>query len=184
MSVVADGAYGTTENLELAEEMGINLIPTNLPGKPTDEFYKDFIIDQEENIILCPYNKEPDKTSYDERTDRYYFSYKKQTCQGCPYSGQCPLTKGKRTKRGYVSLAQIRRAETQACLKDKEIKFFSYFRNGVEALCSQMRNTFKVDKIPHYGKVRVRQAVGFKAIAYNVKSFFRFMKKQPEPLQA
>ena len=61
-TLITDGAYGSIENLELAEKNNIELVTTALIGKTPDVVQADFKIDEaNEEITQCPMGEKPYK---------------------------------------------------------------------------------------------------------------------------
>ncbi len=61
-------------------------------------------------------------------------------------SETCPLTSHKRVFSGKISRKQINRARTQRMMETEEFKKFYRFRNGVEAIPSQLRRVQRIDE--------------------------------------
>ncbi|MGF7400972.1 DDE transposase, partial [Thermoanaerobacterium thermosaccharolyticum] len=55
ITIIADGAYSSTENIELADKNNIELITTALIGKLPEEIQSEFELDETTHeIIKCP----------------------------------------------------------------------------------------------------------------------------------
>lgn len=68
-TLIADGAYANTENVDLAAENNIELVTTALLGKTPDIIQASFQIDSSKRqVIKCPAGYKPYKTSYYEET--------------------------------------------------------------------------------------------------------------------
>ena len=64
-TVVADGAYSGKENHDLAAEKNIQLVNTDLSGKPVDSILAEFVFNEEGTKVLrCPAGYEPKSCSY------------------------------------------------------------------------------------------------------------------------
>lgn len=88
--LIADGAYGSLENVELATENNINLITTALIGKTPEIVLSEFELDEATHeVIKCPLGNTPYKTSYYENTGLYRASFNKKTCEHCPLREKC-----------------------------------------------------------------------------------------------
>lgn len=180
--LIADGAYGSDENFTMAEENGIELVTTALTGKDTPDLYADFEIvkEQEEIQIRCPNGLYPSRFSYDPKSDSWSVSYMIRTCQNCPFSEDCPLIKRKNVRSGKVSEKQISRAKMQRELHTDKMKELTHFRNGVEAVPSQLRRKQKIDTIPVRGRVRKKIWYLMDLTAINVRRIIRFERKKAQ----
>jgi len=89
-TLIADGAYASVENVELAANNNIDLVTTALLGKSPDVLQADFQIDSDKREVMqCPAGNKPYKTSYYEKTGMYRASFNKKTCDNCPHREQC-----------------------------------------------------------------------------------------------
>ena len=89
-TLITDGAYGSTTNVELAAKNNINLVTTALIGKAPEIIQSEFEINETTNkVVRCPSGKTPYKTSYYEKTGIYRASFNKKSCEHCPLREQC-----------------------------------------------------------------------------------------------
>ena len=83
-TLLADGAYASTDNTELASKNNIELITTALIGKSPDMVQAEFELDtQNKEVIKCPAGYSPYKTRYYEATGMYRASFNKKPCLSC-----------------------------------------------------------------------------------------------------
>lgn len=84
--MVADGAYGSEENVAKAAEHGIKLITTNFTGRKPADIFAEFIFSEDgHELIECINHKKPFYTHYDEHNDICNAHFKKCDCESCPY---------------------------------------------------------------------------------------------------
>lgn len=180
--LVADGAYGSDENFSKAKENGIELVTTALTGKDTPDLFADFEIteDQERIQIRCPNGLYPSRCSYDPKSDSWSVSYIAKRCENCPLQSSCPLSRRKNVRSGKVSRKKINRARMQRDLQSDRLKKLTRFRNGVEAVPSQLRRKQKIDSIPVMGRVRKKIWYLMDLMAINVRRIIRFEKQRSE----
>lgn len=180
--LVADGAYGSDENFSKAKENGIELVTTALTGKDTPDLFADFEIteDQERIQIRCPNGLYPSRCSYDPKSDSWSVSYIAKRCKNCPLQSSCPLSRRKNVRSGKVSRKKINRARMQRELQSDRLKKLTRFRNGVEAVPSQLRRKQKIDSIPVMGRVRKKIWYLMDLMAINVRRIIRFEKQRSE----
>lgn len=181
--IVTDGAYASVENTRLAEENGIEHIPTNLTGRKTDDFCADFVFNEAGTEILeCPNKVKPEKCTYNSKTEQCRANFKKSACENCPYREKCHPIEQKKTNVKILSVKSNLRAKAKRKQKGDSFKDYCHFRNGSEAVPSTMRYKYKVDRMPVRGLVRTRQLFGFKIAALATSKFLHFKKRRKSPL--
>jgi hypothetical protein len=166
--IITDGAYGSSENLELAEKKGVKLAATTLVGGTEDNFEAQFEIDEESNtIIRCPAGFAPQDSTYNEKKDMYRAHYDKETCENCPHCDRCPgIFLKKRALIRFSKTARIR-AQYFDKINTEEYKQYARLRNGVEGVPSVLRRRYGVDRMPVRGLLRSKIWIGFKIGAMN-----------------
>jgi len=180
LDVIIDGGFFSQERGEKASEFGINLIPSELVGRKSDEKmlrYTEFVIDEEKHIIVnCANLETPVETSYNEITNVYFARYSKEQCENCPYSSSCPTKKQKKsnvvtfTEKKYMIDLQRDKMKT-----DEYIELTNK-RAAVEGLPSVLRRRYKVDRMPVRGLIRSKLWFAFKIAAYNVKKLLKCLE--------
>jgi len=174
--LVADGAYGSEKNVELAKECGINLITTNFTGVKPAEVFAEFKFNEAGTELLeCINGKHPYHTRYDGKNDRCDAHFSLSDCQSCPYKEQCKPRMRKSYALVELSWKAVHRAKLLRYRETDEFKELAHFRNGVEAIPSVLRRKYKVDKIPSHGKKQTRFHFGFKIAALNFHKLLNYM---------
>ena len=169
-TLIADGAYASVENVELAANNNIDLVTTALLGKSPDVLQADFQIDSDKREVMqCPAGNKPYKTSYYEKTGMYRASFNKKTCDNCPHREQCGAKLQKKSAFVMISENMVQRAAYLKKLSSEEYRALSKKRNGVEGLPSVLRRRYNVDYMPVRGLVRSKIWFSFKIGAINVK---------------
>lgn len=169
-TLIADGAYASVENMELATNNNIELVTTALLGKSPDVIQADFVIDTgTREVIECPAGHKPYKTRYYEETGLYRASFSKEKCESCPHREACGAKLLKKSAYVTVSEKTIQRASYLKKLSSEEYHSLSKKRNGVEGLPSVLRRRYGVDHMPVRGLVRSKIWFSFKIGAINVK---------------
>lgn len=169
-TLLADGAYASVENMELATNNNIELVTTALLGKSPDVIQADFVIDTgTREVIKCPAGHKPYKTRYYEETGLYRASFSKKKCETCAYRERCGAILLKKSAYVTVSEKTIQRASYLKKLSTEEYHSLSKKRNGVEGLPSVLRRRYGVDHMPVRGLVRSKIWFSFKIGAINVK---------------
>jgi len=90
--MIADGAYSGTENSCHAKEKNVELITTALTGRQPDTIMAEFelSIDGKE-VIHCPMNHQPIKSSYYDSTEMCRAVFHKESCKICPNRSRCKV---------------------------------------------------------------------------------------------
>jgi hypothetical protein len=173
-TLLADGAYASVENVELAASNNIDLVTTALLGKSPDVVQSDFQLDTvKKEVIKCPAGNKPYKTSYYEKTGIYRASFNKKTCEHCPLREQCGAKLQKKSSYVMVTENMVQRAAYLKKLSSDEYISLSKKRNGVEGLPSVLRRRYNVDHMPIRGLVRSKIWFSFKVGAINVKRLLK-----------
>ena len=169
-TLLADGAYASTDNHEQATQNNIELVTTALIGKIPNPVQGDFIIDADPHeVIQCPAGNKPYKSRYYEKTGMYRASFNKKTCEQCPFNDQCGVKFQKKSACVMISEKMVQRASYLKKLSTEEYRTLSQKRNGVEGMPSVLRRRYHVDHIPVRGLVRTKIWFGFKIGAINAK---------------
>ena len=168
--LVADGAYASTENTNLAEANNIDLVTTSLLGKAPDEVQAHFKLDTENHKILeCPAGRKPYKTRYYQSTGTYRASFTLKDCQDCPLRNNCGMKPQKKSNYVMITEKTVQRATYLQKYSLPEYQELAKIRNGVEGIPSVLRRKHHVDQMPVRGYLRSKMWFGFKITAINVK---------------
>lgn len=168
-ALVCDGAYYSKGSASLAREKKILLMPTQLTGQKTDPFLAKFRFNERGDEFLgCPGGAEPKTKTYRKETEDFYLSFPLQTCVDCDYCEECPVKPGVRTAHITVGYKQANRALMLKEMNSKAYEQISHFRNGIEAVCSQLKNAFGANKARAYGLGRMSICLSFKSLALHL----------------
>jgi hypothetical protein len=174
-TLVADGAYASTENTLMAEANNIDLVTTSLLGKAPNEVQAHFKLDTENHKVLkCPAGKKPYKTCYSQQTGIYRASFTLSACQDCPLRNQCGMKPQKKSNYVMITEKTVQRAKYLQKYSLPKYQELARIRNGVEGIPSVLRRKHHVDQMPVRGYLRSKMWFGFKITAINVK---RVLKK-------
>ena len=158
---------------------GIILIPTNLTGKGTPEFYADFVFSIDgKTLISCPGGHTPCSCSYSETNKTCTATFEASQCEHCPHFKECHPQK---VKAGYIKrISQITKARAvlEVFFQSEEFKIVTRFRNGIEAAPSALRRRSNVDHMQARGKPRVRIFFGFRVAALNFVKFLKGLQRK------
>lgn len=174
--LVADGAYNSEENIQMASSHNLKLVTTNFTSHKPDEIYADFRFTEDGKFLLECINKcSPEECTYDAGNERSVAYFKTEVCSSCPYRERCQPRFLKTRVRKEVSWKSVGRAKQLQYMKTEEFNQYARFRNGVEAIPSLLRRRYNVDKIPTRGKNRTRFHFGFKIAALDFQKLLDYI---------
>lgn len=176
VTMVTDGAYSGTDNIDLAAEKNIDLVPTDLAGQDTEPIMSDFKLSEDGTKVLsCPAGHEPKSCSYDRRTGQCHVSFDRDKCANCPFRDQCHPKIFKRVAKKTVSKKSVARATYIKSKDTDRHKMLARLRNGVETIPSILKNIYDADHMPVRGLMRCKFFFGGKIGALNVRKYLRFL---------
>ena len=170
MTLIADGAYGSDELVDLAGQQNINLVTTALIGRTPDPLLSEYEIDEQRHQLRkCPAGHAPLSCQYKFQTDSYYAHFDKSICMTCPHRKHCGVKFQKKTGLIHISAKTVHRAAYLKQLSKPEYKALTRKRNAVEGIPSVLRRKYRVDHMPIRGYVRTKSWYYLKIGAINVK---------------
>jgi len=179
VTIIADGAYGSDEMMEIAEKNQVSLITTALIGKTPDPVMSEYVVDdKKQTIVKCPAGHAPISCQYKAQTDSYYVHFNKGTCSACPLRQHCGVKFQKKTGLVHVSGTMIRRAVYLKKLSNPEYKKLTRMRNAVEGIPSVLRRKYRVDSMPVRGYMRSKLWFFLKIGAMNAKRVLAWTAQQ------
>lgn len=177
-TMIADGAYGSVELQEMAEEKNIQLVTTCLTGKDPDPVFSEYKLNEEgTEVVTCAQGHTPISSTYYENTDLIRMKMSLDHCSTCPMREHCQAKMQKKEAVVVVSKKMIARAEYLKKLGTEEYKALTRQRNAVEGIMSVLRRRYRVDEIPVFGKDRSKQFFYLKVGAFNVVKLLKHMGK-------
>ena len=176
VTLVTDGAYGSTTNLARAADNNIELVTTEMSGRKANDIYADFKFDDDgQRLLECAAGKTPKSCSYIKTTGQCRVSFHKNDCANCANKGKCNPKIYKRTSVLFVSNKSSDRAILQRQMQTDEYRKLSYFRNGVESIPSTLRRKYRIDRMPVRTKIRTKLFFGLKIAAFNFRKLVKFL---------
>ena len=174
--IVADGAFNSEMNSQMAASHNLKLVTTNFTGRKPDEIYADFKFTEDGRFLIeCIHGCTPTECTYDSGNERSVAYFKTEQCNSCPYKERCNPRFLKDRVRKEVSWKSVGRAKQLQYMKTEEFSKYARFRNGVEAIPSLLRRRYNVDKIPTGGKNRSRFHFGFKIAALDFQKLLDYV---------
>ena len=164
-TMIADGAYGSTEILDMAETKNIEVATTSLSGGLQGTFEAQFKFDSDGNITECPAGHSPIDARRGNDLSQAHFDT--GTCMNCTYCDRCPGVFQKKAALIVIKDTALKKAEFAQRQDTAEYWTLAKKRNGVEGVPSVLRRRYGIDHMRDKGLVRKRQRLGIKLMAVN-----------------
>ncbi len=174
--MLVDTGYTGDDNVQLAEEKGVELVGPVPPGSSkakADEYGQlnidDFDVDDAtEEVIRCPAGHEPQSSEHNSETDKTRTVMPESACSQCDFFEQCPVEEigGQyRLKHG----AKERRLASRRREQDTEVFRERYkTRGGIEGTNSGLKRKTGLGQLRVRGRPAVFHAIYLKIAGWNV----------------
>ena len=177
--MLVDTHYTGDENVQLAEEKGVELVGPVPSGSgknrddDKDEYERlnidDFNIDeQSEEVVCCPAGHEPQSSEHNSETGKTKTVMPDSACSQCEFFEQCPVEKVK----GQYKLehtAKQRRLASRRREQDTEVFRERYkTRGGIEATNSGLKRKTGLGQLRVRGRPAVFHAIYLKIAGWNI----------------
>jgi hypothetical protein len=165
--VLADSLYGSDENCEAAQEMGVEVV-SPVMGTPTEKvlLLADFEFADSGKVLQCPQGHAPVKVKC--RGDRFTASFDLEGCENCPRRSECPVVPGKRHFYLRYDRKAVRLARRRAREETSEFRDRYRFRAGIEGTISAYEARTGVKQLRVRGFEAVRFCATLKATGVNI----------------
>ena len=166
--VLADSLYGSDDNCEKAQEMGIDVISPAM-GTPKENTLSlsDFQQSERGRITACPQGHAPVRIKTGKK-QKHNVAFSSEHCNVCPRKDQCPVKAGKKNHYLHYDLKTMRIANRRAMEYSPEFKDKYRWRSGIEATFSEMDKKTGVKRLRVRGLLAVAYFARLKAIAVNL----------------
>jgi hypothetical protein len=177
--LLVDTHYTGDENVQLAEEKGVELVGPVPSGSSKnrdddkDEYEQlnvdDFDIDeQSEEVVCCPASHEPQSSEHNSETGKTKTVMSESACSQCEFFAQCPVEKIK----GQYKLehtAKQRRLAGRRREQDTEVFRERYkTRGGIEGTNSGLKRKTGMGQLRVRGRPAVFHAIYLKIAGWNI----------------
>ena len=181
--VVADSHYGSDENCNEAQAMGVEMIsPAMGSVKEKTISLSDFRFSERGKVISCPQGQAPVYTKHKKTRHTAAFDY--VLCAACCVSQHCPVKPGKKHYYLHYDDRAMRIAKRRVMECSAEFKDKYRWRAGIEATMSEYDRTTGVKRLRVRGFPAVRFCAILKAIGVNLMRATAVRKARdtaPEP---
>lgn len=179
--LLADTLYGGDDNLQKAQQEGVELIAPACGGTPVKGVaLADFTFSERGGKVLsCPKGHVPSKSKH--KKDRYSATFETESCKDCPLLGDCQVKPGKFGYYLRYTDKEARLAKRRAHEKTPAFRNRYRLRAGVEATMSEYDRRTGVKHLRVRGLKAVSYAATIKAAGLNILRATAFRsRKQPE----
>jgi hypothetical protein len=165
--VLADSAYGSDDNLEQAQTMGVEVISPVMGTLSEDQLsLTDFAFSDQGEVLSCPAGHQPIKTW--QKKDRHRAFFTIEQCEPCLHRDRCPSKPGKgHHYLGYYHKA-FRAARRRQWQQTDAFKNRYRYRAGIEATFSAWDRKTGIKHLRVRGLKAVRYCVHLKAAGMNI----------------
>lgn len=165
--VLADSAYGSDDNLEQAQTMGVEVISPVMGTLSEGQLsLTDFAFSDQGEVLSCPAGHQPIKTW--QKKDRHRAFFTIEQCEPCPHRDRCPSNPGKgHHYLGYYHKA-FRAARRRQWQQTDAFKNRYRYRAGIEATFSALDRKTGIKHLRVRGFKAVRYCVHLKAAGMNI----------------
>jgi hypothetical protein len=166
--LLADSLYGSDDNCEKAQEMGVDVISPAM-GTPKENTLSlsDFQQSEKGRITACPQGHAPVRIKTGKK-QKHNVAFSSEHCNVCPRKDQCPVKAGKKNHYLHYDLKTMRIANRRAMEYSTEFKDKYRWRSGIEATFSEMDKKTGVKRLRVRGLSAVAYFARLKAIAVNL----------------
>lgn len=170
--MLADTGYTGDENVQLADEQGVELVGP-VAGCSTEDHGQldidDFNIDEEtEEVICCPAGHKPQRSEHNSDTGKTKTVMSESICVQCEFRKQCPVSK---TSSGYQLDHSAKDRRLAARRKEQATEVFRQrynIRGGIEGTNSGLKRKTGLGRLRVRGRPAVCHAIYLKIAGWNI----------------
>jgi len=170
--MLADSAYAGDDNVQLAEEQGVELVGP-VAGCSTQDNEEltidDFNVDETtEEVVCCPAGHKPETSEHNTDTGKTKTVMAESDCNQCEFVKQCPVRKA---RDGYhlEHTAKDRRLAARRAEEATDVFRERYkVRGGIEGTNSGLKRKTGLGRLRVRGKPAVAHAIYLKIAGWNI----------------
>ena len=165
--LLADTLYGSDENCQKAEKLGVEVVSPTKSTKEKDGItLSDFKVSEKGDVVSCPQGHVSVKTKT--KKTRHTVAFDSRYCSNCPLQETCPVKQGKKYHYLRYTDKETRLAKRRAYEQTDEFKDRYRWRSGIEATMSEYDRRTGVKHLRVRGFKAVRFCATLKAVAVNI----------------
>ncbi len=185
-AMLADTAYGSDDNVQACEEIGVELVsPT--PGKKPEDAYAinsdDFVVDEATGKVeCCPRGETPIESRRDEAKGETLVIMPDMTCEVCPHHEACSVRRAKNGDYAFRFTDKQRRLDSRR-REEETVVFRERYRkrSGIEATNSLAKRVTGLGRLRVRGRPGVFHSILLKAAGWNLFQATRALAKRRRP---
>ncbi|MDP1760036.1 MAG: transposase [Candidatus Woesebacteria bacterium] len=163
--LLADTLYGSDENCQKAEKLGVEVI-SPAKGAKEEISLSDFKVSEKGYVVSCPQGHVAVRTKT--KKTRHTVAFDSQHCGICSFHGTCPVKQGKKYHYLRYTDKEMRLAKRRAYEQTEEFKDRYRWRSGSEATISEYDRKTGVKHLRVRGFKAVRFCATLKAVGVNI----------------
>lgn len=171
--MLGDSHYGSTDNVALAENDGVDLVAPARTAKGQSSgrlTLEDFLLDEEGLVLRCPADIQPVSTSL--ATAKLQARFDLSKCKACPDMERCPMQVAKHEgplARFQYTPARVQAQKRRLYERGDAFREIYRWRAGVEATMARLKHQMKLASLRIRGKPAMRYAVNMRALGLNIR---------------
>lgn len=177
--LLADTLYGSDDNVEKANELGITVIAPVMGAKESPLALADFIFSDTDEIIACPLKQAPIKTKTGEHGGRKVY-FDKAVCDRCSRQSDCSVKRDIKSCSISYDAKSLRLSRRRKKEKEEAFTEKYRYRSGVEGTMSDLDRITGIKHLRVRGMPQVRLSATLKATGLNIHRATAFKKRQKE----
>ncbi|MDO8747167.1 MAG: transposase [Thermodesulfovibrionales bacterium] len=163
--LLADTLYGSDENCQKAEKLGVEVI-SPAKGAKEEISLSDFKVSEKGYVVSCPQGHVPVRTKT--KKTRHTVAFDSQHCGACSFHGTCLVKQGKKYHYLRYTDKEMRLAKRRVYEQTEEFKDRYRWRSGSEATISEYDRKTGVKHLRVRGFKAVRFCATLKAVGVNI----------------
>ena len=189
--VCADSGYGSEQNYEVMEQMGIEaFVKYNWFHKEQHRPFREDAFRQEnlyyneqEDYYVCPMGQHMTHIGRHQTTNGNGYTstidkYRAQNCEGCPLRCRCFQARGNRIILVNHKLNSYKRKARERLLSEEGLKHRSRRPIEPEAVFGQIKFNKQYRRFRHRGLDKVRMDFAILAMSFNIQKLWRNLAKK------
>ncbi len=172
-TLLADSHYGSSENMVLSKDQGIDLVAPARPAKGTSSgrlSLEDFTLDEDGLVVRCPNGIAPSAVSAAKVKLQARFDL--SVCRQCPIMRRCPV----QAARHHGDFARFQYTPARAAYQKRRLwergdAFLETYRwrAGIEATMSRLKYQMGLARLRVRGMTAMRYVVFLRALGLNIR---------------
>jgi hypothetical protein len=171
-----DGGYGSEDNDEKLEELGVTPVQTAIKGKQSDVNIGIEKTKGNDFIVSCPGNQ---VVKAEQGRKRFKAYFDKSICKNCPFSSKCPTVKTKKYRVYYFSSKEFLKRKRHASLHQIPPERRT-LRANVEATVREFTRHMQGHKLKVRGAFKAELYIFSLGIMINFGRIYRYLTGTPK----